>query len=263
MYSFLARHRHATSCEPPPAAAPRGSADSVRPIVLEAAGPTPASIQGTVDQFRRALGGPNNWNLAGPLPAGRREINWDGYGSPVTAVAPTPFTGFLNTRGALFSTDGSGFVQATVSGLAATFSNAAYVRLFQPFSPSRVFSPIDSTMTEITFFVPGGGEIAAVTHGFGAIFSGTNESENPASPAPRRRGVSLECFDAHGDRIFAGGVPSAAGIATLSFVGVVCREPLIACVVITSGGTPLGWQGSRQDEVVMDDFIFGEPRKAP
>jgi hypothetical protein len=175
-------------------------------------------------------------------------------------VAPTPFTGFLNSRGALFSTDGTGFVQATVSGLAATYCNAAYVKLFQPFSPSRVFSPIDSTMTEITFFVPGGGEIAAVTHGFGAIFSGTSD---PESPAPQRRSASIECFDAHGERMFVGGVPSTAGIATLSFVGVVWREPLIACVVITSGGTPLGWQDSRPDEVVMDDFIFGEPRKAP
>jgi hypothetical protein len=263
MYSSVVRRRHAISCDPPRASAACGSTDRVRPIVLEAAGPTPASIEATVEQFRRALGGPNNRNLAGPLPTGRREINWDGYGSPVTAVAPTPFTGFLNTRGALFSTDGTGFVQATVSGLAATFCNAAYVKLFQPFSPSRVFSPIDSTMTEITFFVPGGGEIAALTHGFGAIFSGTSEPADPESAAPQRRGVGIECFDAHGERVFAGGVPSAAGIATLSFVGVMFREPLIACVLITSGSTPLAGQGSRPDEVVMDDFIFGEPRKAP
>ena len=49
--------------------------------VFQAAGPTAASIQGTVDAYRAALGDPNNGN--GPAaadPTGRREINWDGGG---------------------------------------------------------------------------------------------------------------------------------------------------------------------------------------
>ena len=43
-----------------------------------------AAITDTVDQFRAALGNPNNANNPGPLPSGRREINWDGGGPPVT-----------------------------------------------------------------------------------------------------------------------------------------------------------------------------------
>ena len=71
--------------------------------VFQAAGPTAASIQGSVDQFRTAVS----------VPAGRREINWDGGNTANEATSPTgnPFTGFLVTRGALFTTpDGTGFV---------------------------------------------------------------------------------------------------------------------------------------------------------
>src|SRR5262249_30329760 len=52
--------------------------DFVPPIVFQAAGPTAGAIQGTVDAYRAALGGPNNGNASGPLSSGRREINWDG-----------------------------------------------------------------------------------------------------------------------------------------------------------------------------------------
>src|SRR5262245_13272008 len=71
---------------------------------------TAASIQSTVDAFRSALGSPNG-NNPGPLPDGRREINWDGGGATTASPAPNPFAGFQNTRGALFTTPGTGFLQ--------------------------------------------------------------------------------------------------------------------------------------------------------
>ena len=61
--------------------------DLVPPMVFQAAGPTIASIQGTVDAYRAALGNPNNANAPGPLATGRREINWDGGGG-VEATTP-------------------------------------------------------------------------------------------------------------------------------------------------------------------------------
>jgi len=78
----------------------------------------PASIQGTIDSFRAALGDPNNGNAPGPLASGRREINWDGGGPPVDANSPggTPFNVFLNTRGGQFITSGTGFLQGPPSG---------------------------------------------------------------------------------------------------------------------------------------------------
>ena len=53
----------------------------------------------------------------------RREINWDGGGSTATSLVPTPFEGFLVNRGALFTTPGTGFVQAPVDGLVTTFGD--------------------------------------------------------------------------------------------------------------------------------------------
>src|SRR4051812_5249376 len=126
------------------------------PAVFQAAGPSAASIQSTVDQFRAALGGVNNGNVAGPLATGRREINWDGGGSTATSPGPTPFTVFLGTRGSLMETPGSGFVQAPASGLADIFHNPSLATTFQAFSPARLFAPLGSTVTDVTFFIPGG-----------------------------------------------------------------------------------------------------------
>src|SRR3954447_16125619 len=83
-------------------------ASFVAPTVFQAAGPTAASIQSTVDAYRAALGAVNNLNNPGPLLSGRREINWDGGNPAITDTTPpvTPFNVFLNTRGAQFTTPG-------------------------------------------------------------------------------------------------------------------------------------------------------------
>ena len=64
----------------------RQAEDFIPPAVFQAAGPTADSIQGTVDEFRAALGNPNNGNDPGPLATGRREINWDGGGNNNTTT---------------------------------------------------------------------------------------------------------------------------------------------------------------------------------
>ena len=87
-----------------------GTQTNDAPIVFQAAGPTAASIQSMVDAYRAALGATNNGNAPGPLADGRREINWDGGGSTATSPAPNPFDGFLASRGARFTTLGTGFV---------------------------------------------------------------------------------------------------------------------------------------------------------
>ena len=130
-------------------------------VVFQAAGPTAESIQSTVDAFRAALGDPNNGNAPGPLATGRREINWDGGGDNDTTTDPvTPFNVFLNTRGAQFTTPGTGLSQAPPSGgpqggLAALFNNPTYGDIFSTFSPLRLFTPVGSRITEGLFFVPG------------------------------------------------------------------------------------------------------------
>jgi len=89
----------------------------VPPTVFQAAGQDATSIQSSVDDFRAALGTPNNGNSAGPLANGRREINWDGGGANLNTDVPvTPFNVFLNTRGGQFITPGTGLAQAPVAG---------------------------------------------------------------------------------------------------------------------------------------------------
>jgi hypothetical protein len=234
------------------------------PAVFQAAGPNAASIQATVDAFRAALGGDNNGNVGGPLGSGRREINWDGGGSTATSPAPTPFAGFLNTRGGLFTTTGTGFVQAPATGLSTTFGNLTYDTTFQPFSPVRLFSPVGSNVTEASFFVPGGGNIAASTTGFGAVFADVDQPDG-SGPAGKRgnRGAStlIEYYGASGDLLFSSFVPSSPGEATLSFFGIVFDDARIARVRITTGDVAPGPDDdANRDVVVMDDFIYGEPQ---
>src|SRR4029078_4782453 len=103
-------------------------------------------IQGTITDFRAALGSQVNGNALAELDFGRREINWDGA-PPTDATTPpvNPFNTFLNTRGAQFTTPGIGLSQAPPSGgaqggLAALFGNATYGTAFHTFSAPRLFT---------------------------------------------------------------------------------------------------------------------------
>ena len=237
--------------------------DFVPPIVFQEAGPTITSIQGSVDGFRAALGGPNNGNAAGPLAGGRREINWDGGGSTATAISATPFNGFLVTRGALFTTPGTGFVQAPPSGLVTTFGNPIYETIFQAFSPVRLFSAIGSNITEVDFFVPGNANVSATTSGFGAVFT---DVDQPGASKKGERGASskIDYFGVGGELLFTSFIPASPGDGSLSFVGVVFGDARIARVRITSGDVAPGPDDdAKLDIVMMDDFLYGEPRPLP
>jgi hypothetical protein len=233
---------------------------TVGAVVFQAAGPNNAAIQSTVDQFRAAIGGVNNGNTPGPIQNGRREINWDGGGSTATSVVPTPFDGFLNNRGARFTTDGDGFVQAPASGLAELFGNPQYETIFTTFSPTRLFSPIASNFTKAVFFVPGG-LVPAATRGFGAIFTDVDTPDGRKfGNSGRRDETVIEYLDIHGRVLFKASVPASPGDGSVSFLGVVLEDPEIAAVRINAGAVPGATDGRRADIVMMDDFIYAEPQ---
>ena len=245
--------------------------DFTPPAVFQAAGITASSIQSTVDAYRAALGNPNN-NNSGSLSSGHREINWDG-GNPsvLTTTDPvTPFNVFLNTRGAQFTTPGLGLTQAPPSGgpqggLAALFNNPTYATIFSTFSPSRLFAPVGSNVTEGSFFLPGSnGTVPATVSGFGAVFTDVDQPDG-SGPSKKKgnRGAStlIEYFGVDGKVLFSSFVPASPGDASLSFFGIVFDEPLIARVRITTGDTAPGPDDDdNQDVVVMDDFLYGEPQ---
>jgi len=247
---------------------------SVPPIVFQAAGPTADSIQGAVDEFRAALGAPNNGNTPGPLASGRREINWDGGGANDTTTAPiTPFNVFLNTRGGQFTTPGIGLSQAPPSGgpqggLAGLFNNPTYGTTFVAFSALRLFTPVGSNITDAAFFVPGtSGGAPALVSGFGVVFTDVDQPDG-SGPGKKRgnRGAStlIEYFGADNKVLFSSFVPASPGDASLSFFGIAFDEPLIARVRIRTGDTAPGADDDeKHDIVMMDDFIYGEPQPLP
>jgi polyisoprenoid-binding protein YceI len=240
------------------------------PAVFQAAGLTASSIQSTVDAFRAELGEPNNANNPGPLASGRREINWDGGGNNFTTDTPvTPFNVFLNTRGAQFTTLGTGLAQGPPGGpqggLAVLFNNPTYATIFSTFSQFRLFTPVGSNITQAQFFIPGtNGATPARVRGFGAVFTDVDEQPDGRGHDKKRgnreAGTLIKGFGPHGKLLFSRFVPASPGDGSLSFFGIVFDKPLIARVLIRTGDTAPGPDDDRKrDIVVMDDFIYGEP----
>ncbi len=252
------------------------NAPAIPVTVFQAAGSTGDSIQSTVDAYRAALGIQNNANNPGPLTVGHREINWDGGSKTnlTTTLGANPFAGFLVTRGALFTTpDGTGFVQAPASadptlfppgGLAGLFNNPTYSTTFRAFSASRLFVAIGGKITDVDFFVPGGGNVPATVTGFGAVFTDVDQPDGsgPARKKGNRNASTLiEYYGVNGELLFSSFVPASPGDGNLSFFGIVLRDARIARVRITSGNVVPGGNDSEKDDVVaMDDFIYGEPQ---
>jgi len=220
-------------------------------------GATAVTVFSDVDLFRAALGNPNNANNPGPLATGRREINWDGGGPPVINGTPpvTPFTVFENTRGATFTTPGTGLTQAAATGglLSLDLINPQYATLFAPFSPNRLFAPIGSNITDGFFSIPGtGGTVPAGVSGFGVVFSDVDLAGTSIAFATTQGGIGPLS------------VATFQGNQTFSFLGVFLGpgEGLITSVRIVTGTTALGPSESPTvDIVVMDDFLYGEPQQ--
>jgi hypothetical protein len=218
------------------------------PVTFSAGGDdTASSIQAAVNAFRSALD-TNNGDAAGPLAGGRREINWDAGGSAFTANPPI-FDGFLNSRGARFTTPGTGFVQAPADTIDPSNATA-----FSTFSPLRLFAPTGSNVTDILFFVPGtAGSEAATVSGFGAVFTDVDRVDS----------TTISFFDAADDLLLSTVVPmDNVGDGGLSFLGVLFNAgELIARVRIVNGNAALGSADvGAVDVVAMDDFIYAEPQ---
>jgi len=223
------------------------------PIVYSAGGSNdPASIQAVVDQFRAALGEPNNGNAPGSQASGRREINWDGGGAAAPATAfPVPMTTFQG-RGAVFTTPGTGFEISGQPTPEFGDIDATYPGQFNSFSSPRLFTALGSNITDILFFVPGS-NTRALTSGFGSVFTDVDLTGSTFMEFFGPNDASLGIFTVE---------PGTTPSESLSFLGVSFSEgPVISRVRITSGNAALGGaEGAGIDLVVMDDFIYAEPQ---
>jgi hypothetical protein len=250
----------------------------VAPTVFQASGPTASSIQSTIDAFRAELGEPNNANNPSQ-PTGRREINWDpdvpGTFPPgqepdevwqirhTTTRPVTPLNDFLNTRGVQFTTPGEGLSQGPPAsgpqgGLAVLFNNLTYGPIFSTFSPSRLFTPVGSNITEVLFFVPGtNGATPATVRGFGAVFT---DVDQPDGSGNRGASTLITYFGVDNKVLFSSSVPASPGDGGLSFIGIVFDDARIRRVRIKTGDVAPGPNDDgTNDIVVMDDFIHAEP----
>jgi hypothetical protein len=215
---------------------------------------TPGSIQSAVDSFRNTLGNPNNGNAPGTL-GGRREINWDGGGATTAAVSGPTLTAFTDIRGATFTTPGTGFLQTPLNAPELLNINSSYGTTFNFFSPQRIFTPVGSNVTDVTFSVPGtNGATRATVSSFGAVFTDVALA-----------GVTrMEFFDLSGKEILnVAASPGTVANGSLSFLGAVATAgEQIAEVRITTGTTALGPTNNPAggvNVVAMDDFLYSEP----
>ena len=248
-------------------------ADFVAPTVYQAAGPTITSIEAIVTEYRNALGAPNG-SVAVEQNGGRREINWDGaVPTDVTTPPVNPFNTFLNNRGAQFTTPGIGLSQAPPSGgpqggLVSLFGNATYANEFKAFSSPRLFTPVGSNITDTFFFVAGSnGQTRAAVTGFGVIFTDVDQPDGSGPGAKRgNRGSStlVQYFGADGRLLYSSFAPASPGNGGFSFLGIKFNDARIASVRIIAGDVAPGPNDDAANDVVMmDDFIYGEPRKLP
>ncbi|MDB5812074.1 MAG: hypothetical protein JWN94_4196 [Betaproteobacteria bacterium] len=221
--------------------------------VFEAAGADPAAITPTRDAFRTAVGGGTVAGANGLFGTERREINWDGV--PVTFSdpngLPADFFNVNSPRGVVLATPGTGFlVSANAGGSVPTLFG--FPNDFQAFSPQKVFTAVNSNITDVRFFLPGT-STAATTDAFGLIFVDVEVANS----------TRLDFFDVSNNLLFSR-TALVAGNQGLSFLGAVANSgETIGRVRITSGANTIVSNGvlgdPTSDVVVMDDFLYGEP----
>ena len=219
-------------------------------IIVSASG----NITTKMDEFRVLLG--SVLNTTPGQTSGRREINWDGvpdsfslkripsdFFNPLEPGAPA-----ARQRGLIYS----GSTDARVSSNAFSDLDPSNANEFAPFSGTKVFSAVSSNIWNVDFQVAGESTTASIK-GFGAVFSDVDLST-----------TSIEYF--------SGSV--SLGVFTVpvkttgyhSFLGVYFPHEKVTRVRIRQGDAAVATglkdisSGGAKDLVVMDDFLYDEPR---
>ena len=107
------------------------------------------------------------------------------------------------------------------------------------------------------------GTVPATVTGFGAVFADVDRTLGGRTGrlGPQRASAAIEYFDQYGTLLFSSVVPASPGDAGLSFFGIVFADARIARVRITAGDSAPGPDDTAQrDIVLMDDFLYGEPK---
>jgi hypothetical protein len=226
-------------------------------ITFESVGATAASITPTRDAFRTQVGGGTVAGANGSFGGLRREINWDGVPEAFADpnALPANFFNVNSPRGAVFSTPGTGFLVSANAG-GATPTLFGFPNDLQAFSAQKLFTAVNSNITDVNFFIPGT-STPATTSAFAAIFVDVEVANS----------TKIEFFDQNNALIFSRFAP-VAGNQGLTFLGAAANAgERISRVRITSGANTLVSNGvlgdPNNDLVVMDDFLYAEPTAVP
>ena len=168
-------------------------------------------------------------------------------------LLPADFFNVNSPRGAVFTTPGTGFMVSANSGQASPVL-FGFPNDLQTFSSQRLFTALNSTVTDVYFFVPGTNTMAT-TSAFGVVLVDVETALTS----------KIEFFDPSNSLIFSQNASVSANQG-LSFLGGVANAgERISRVRITSGVNTLvanGTLGNPNDDfVVMDDFLYAEPVK--
>jgi hypothetical protein len=221
------------------------------PVIFEAAGANAAAVTPIRDSFRAAIGGGTVAGANGSFGGLRREVNWDGVPDARSDpnLLPANFFNVNSPRGVVFSTPGSGFLVSANAGFATPIL-FGFPNDFAVFSAQRLFTAVNSNITDVNFFVAGT-SVPATTTAFGAIFTDVDVNGS----------TKIDFFDEMGALFLSRNVLTS-GNQGLSFLGATVSGGAISRVRITSGTNTILANGSLgnpvDDVVVMDDFIFAE-----
>lgn len=240
-------------------------------VVFSDTGTDLVEIQDTIEAFQVAASETGGTAVdhgvgGGSFGTGLRHIDWDTV--PTTQATPNRLPGdsYYNDVpvGAGMFTLGTGLRVSALPGEGLTLRfgdlEPSYATTFAAYGDHRLFAPIDSTVTDIRFFVPDSPTHSAVVNGFGAIFA---DVDDPLGMHP----TLVEYWDINGQLLGHFEVP--ANDNGLSFLGVYFDGPeQVARVRINSGNIPLvsgvdDGLGGVVDMVAMGQFFYSEPIAVP
>ncbi len=211
-----------------------------------------------INEFRQLAGDPVN--TAPGATTGRREINWDAVppGFTNSDNFPSDFFGASDPilpngrkRGLILENTGTSF---RVDSTSFADIDDSYATQFEAFSKNRLFAYLGNNVTEITFKVPGTNTDAFVKS-FGVVFTDVDDASS----------TYVEYFNGNKSLgVFY--APARTLDGSFSFLGVNFPDEEVTRIRITSGNGILGTgvkdisNGGTKDLVVMDDFIYDEPK---
>ena len=238
-----------------------GASERTPATIREGTGPDASVLAALITAFRADLGGVDNGDLA-PQETGTRSVRWDqvsDFEASPEFLPPDFFNSATFPRGLNLYTAGDGFQvsKSTVAGPRFSNLNATYLAEFDTATIERLMTPIGDNVFDVTFFVPGT-DTPAVVAGFGAVFTDVDLPDT----------TIVQYFGVDGELLLERPVLATSGAGSLSFTGVTFPSDLVGRVRITAGDGQLLatnspndiTQGGANDLVVLDDFIYGEPK---